>query len=368
MDRHNNITVRAFKSGLKKYLFILFLCLAGLQHFSQIGGTKTYRFLDVPMTARAAALGGSNMSVWGSDINLVYSNPSLLNASMSKQVTFNYCNYVSDLNFGYLGYGHHLGKYGTVGGGIQFFNYGKMAGYDEFGTYTNNFKANDYSINLNYAKPFEDTTFQLGIALKTIISQYDIYRSYGNAVDFGITYHNKHDLVVSLLAKNIGWMYKSYSNTLEKNEALPQNVQLGISYKVAKAPFRIIAVYDQAINWNMRYISPVDTAGKTSPFGQNDTPKDSTKWQKFGKKFGARADNVMRHLTFGTEILITKNFTVRVAYNYRRQREMTLPDRRGANGLSLGFGLQIKKMGFAFSYSKMAFAGNSVIFNFTYRI
>lgn len=320
------------------------------------------------MTARAAALGGNNMSIWGDDVNLVYSNPALLNASMSKQLALNYCNYVGDLNFGYLGYAHHLDKYGTVGGGIQFFNYGKMQGYDEFGEKTTTFKANDYSINLNYAKPFEDSSFQVGVALKTIISQYDVYQSVGNAIDFGVTYHNKKDLVVSLLAKNVGFVWKAYSNTFSKSEPLPQNVQLGFSYKVAKAPFRIIGIYDNLLKWNLKYVSPVDTTGKTSPFSSTETPIDSTGWQKFSKKFGNGADNFLRHITVGTEIIVTKNFNLRLAYNYRRQREMTLPERRGANGLSLGFGFKIKRLGFAYSFSKMAFAGNSSIFSFSYSL
>ncbi len=317
------------------------------------------------MTARAAALGGSSMGVYGDDINLVYSNPSALNASMSKQVALNYCNYVGDLNFGYLGYAHDLKKYGTVGGGIQFFNYGKMVGYDEFGQKTNNFKANDYCISLNYAKPFEDSSFQIGAALKTIISQYDIYRSFGTAIDFGVTYHKKN-FSMSILAKNVGFIWKAYSNTLGKNEPLPQNVQFGFAYKVSKAPFRLIGIYDQLTKWNLKYVSPVDTAGKSSPFGSTETKHDSTKFQKFSKRFGSGLDNFMRHITLGTEIVVTKNFCLRIAYNYRRQREMILPDRRGANGLSFGFGLKIKRLGVSYSFSKMAFPGNSSIFSFVY--
>lgn len=60
------------------------------------------------MTARAASLGGNNMSIWGDDINLLYSNPSLLNRSMSNQLALNYSNYVGDLKFGYLAYAKDL--------------------------------------------------------------------------------------------------------------------------------------------------------------------------------------------------------------------------------------------------------------------
>lgn len=351
----------------KSVLIVLSFCVS-LSLFSQIGGTKTYRFLDIPMTARAAALGGNSMSIWGDDINLIYSNPSLLNPTMHKQVALNYCNYVKDLNFGYLASAYDLKKYGTVGAGLQFFNYGKFQGYDEFGQATTAFKANDYCLSLNYAKPFEDSSFQIGAALKTIVSQYDIYTSVGNAIDFGITYHSKKDFVISIQAKNVGFIWKSYSNLLDKRESLPQTVQLGLSYKVPKAPFRIIGVYDYVTKWNLKYISPVDTTGQTSPFSNSETKADSSKFQKFSAKFGNGADNFMRHITLGAEILITKNFNIRIAYNHKRQREMILPERRGVNGLSVGFGLRVKRFGFAYAFTKMAFPGNSSIFNVTWSI
>ena len=314
------------------------------------------------MTARAAGAGGSNMSIWGDDINLIYSNPALLNATMSRQVALNYSNYVGDLNFGYVAYAHNLKKYGNVGGGIEFYDYGKFVGYDEFGQKTKDFKANDYSINLNYAKPFEDSSFNIGVALKTIISQYDVYKSYANALDFGITYHSKKNLVVSLLAKNVGVVWKEYTKTQGQTQVLPRNMQLGASYKVSKAPFKVFMVFDNLLRWNLKYISPIDTTGKNNPFNASETPIDSTKYQKFSNRFGNRADNFMRHITVGTEIVLTKNFNLRIAYNYRRQREMTLPERRGANGLSFGFSLKVKRFGFSYSFAKMAFPGNSSIF------
>lgn len=352
---------------MKKTVLIFLSVFSFSLSFSQVGGTKSYRFLDIPMTARAAALGGNSMGLWDGDVNLLFSAPSALNAAMSKQVALNYCNYVGDLNFGYLAYAHDLKKYGTVGGGIQFFNYGKFTGYDEFGQQTQNFRANDYCITMNYAKPFEDSAFQIGVALKTIISQYDVYTSVGNALDFGFTWHNKKELVISLQAKNVGYIYKAYSNTPGKNAPLPQTVQLGASYKVPKAPFRLVGTYDQLLKWNLKYISPVDTTGQSNPFNSG-TKTDSTKWQKFSKKFGNGADNFLRHITIGTEVIITKNFNLRIAYNHRRQREMTAPERRGANGLSLGFGFKVKHFGFSYAFSKMAFPGNAHLFSFTWQI
>jgi hypothetical protein len=341
-------------------LFIILLAFNGI---GQTGGTRTYRFLDVPMTARAAALGGNSMAIWDNDIHLLYSNPSLLNPGMAKQVALNYCNYVGDMNFWYLAHAHDLKKYGVAAMSLQAYGYGTFKGYDETGVQTADFKASDYSVNMTYAKSMADSSFNIGATLKTIISQYDIYHSYGNAIDFGVTYHDKNQFTISLLAKNVGYMWKSYSGTQEK-EALPQTVQLGFSKKVPKAPFRIIMVYDQLLKWNLQYISPVDTTGKSNSFSSTDT-RDSSSYQKFMKRLGDQGDNFMRHLVVGTEVLITKNFNLRIAYNYRRQREMTLPERRGASGLSFGIGLRGKRFSFSYAFTKMAFPGNSHLIGIT---
>ncbi|WP_317897066.1 type IX secretion system protein PorQ [Aurantibacillus circumpalustris] len=348
-----------------KKIALLISVFVALKSFSQIGGTKTYRFLDIPMTARAAALGGSNMSIWGDDVNLLHSNPSLLNNGMTKQVGFNYCNYVGDMNFFYLAYAHNLKQNGTAAISVQTYNYGNFDGYDELGQKTNTFKANDNCLNLNYAKPLADSMFNVGIALKTIISQYDVYKSFGNAIDFGVTFHNKKALTISLLVKNVGFIWKDYTTGREK-EKLPQTVQLGISKKLVKAPFRLFLVYDQLLKWNLNYVSPIDTTGKSSQLNFSQTSQDSSSFQRFKVKAGKFGDNFMRHIVIGTEIVLSKNFNLRVAYNYRRQKEMTLPERRGFNALSFGFGFKVKRFALSYSFSKMAFPGSAHIFGLTY--
>jgi hypothetical protein len=87
---------------------------------AQIGGSSNFRFLNIPMTARAAGIGGNSMSVWGNDVNLIHSNPALLNKSMHRQAALNYCNYVSNMNFGYLAYAHHFDKAGTFAASMNF--------------------------------------------------------------------------------------------------------------------------------------------------------------------------------------------------------------------------------------------------------
>jgi hypothetical protein len=70
-------------------------------------------------------------------------------------------------------------------------------------------------------------------------------------------------------------------------------------------------------------------------------------------------------MSFGVEILITKNFNLRVGYNYRLHKEMMLPDKRTASGLSFGFGLKINRFGISYAYSKYNITGNSSIISIT---
>jgi hypothetical protein len=336
---------------------IYFLALVSSGLFAQIGGTKAFRFLETPVPARSAALGGATAAIWDDDINLSYSNPALLHPGCSKQLAFNYVNYVSDLNYGNFAYAQKLRKYGTLGVGLQYFNYGKFDGRDEFDSKTGTFKAADYSLNLSFAKTLNrDSTLSLGVAVKTIYSHYDIYTALGSAVDVGLTYHDKKQLTISLLARNYGRQWKPYFENSPKEE-MPANIIIGLSKKIPKAPFRIIFEYDQLLKWDLTYVNPQDASSEIDPF--TNKPIVKTAKQKRNEKINKGLDKFGRHLTVAAEILITKNFNVRIAYNYRNGKEMALPDKKVANGLSVGVGLKIYKFHFNYAFSKYALTGNA---------
>lgn len=340
-----------------KKTFTYILILTGISVFAQLGGTRTFSFLELPIPARSNALGGATMAIWDKDVNLGYSNPALLNPSCDKQLAFNYVNYVSDLNYGNFIYARQLKKYGTFAAGLQYFNYGKFDGRDEYDEETGTFRAADYSLNLSFAKTLDkDSTFSLGVALKTIYSHYEIYDAFGSAIDVGLTYHNKKQFTVSILAKNYGRIWDPYYYTSEK-EKLPTNVQIGFSKKIAKAPFRVIFQYDQLLKWDLTYVNPLEPSSDIDPF--TNQPIVKTKKQIRNEKVRTGLDRFGRHLTMGTEVIVGKNFMLRIAYNFRKGKEMALPDVKKANGLSLGFGLKVSKFHLDYAFSKFALTGNS---------
>jgi hypothetical protein len=347
---------------LKKFLFII--VLFSQFSYAQVVGTKTYRMLDLPMPARAAALGGTTMSIWGDDINLYFSNPALLNRYSAKQLALNYSNYVTDINYGNVAYAHNLKSGVTIAGGIQFLNYGKFDRRDEYDVSSGKFNAADYSFNLSAAKPLADTSFNIGATLKTIYSHYDSYYSFGNAIDLGMNWHHKSGFTASIMAKNVGVIWKPYNKGSDK-ELLPYDMQLGVSYKVKKAPFRLIFVYDQITRWDLTYLSSLSDTSTVDPFNSSKTPKTETKWQKFKTNFKSDANKLGLHTIIATEVVLTKNFNIRVGYNYRLHKEMMLPDKRGGNGITFGFGIGINRFKFNYAFAKYATAGNSHIISLT---
>lgn len=352
---------------MKRISFYIFLGLTNVL-LAQVGGTKVFRFLDMQMPARSAALGGATNAIWDNDVNLSYNNPALLNASMSKQLAFNYVNYVSDVNYGNFMYAQQIKKHFTFGAGLQYFNYGKFDGRDEYDEKTGTFKAADYSLNLSIAKPLNtDSSLSIGATLKSIYSHYEGFYSFGSAVDVGLTYHSKNNLTISILAKNYGKQWRTYSGVGDK-EKLPSDFQIGISKKVSKAPFRLILLYDQLFKWDLTYVNPQAVNSDIDPF--TNKPIVKTKREIWREKNRALLDKFGRHLVFGTEVVLTKNFNIRIAYNIRTGKEMALPDKKSANGLSIGFGLKINKFHISYGFSKYALSGNAhtigITTNFNY--
>ena len=346
------------------YLFVLVNTIV----FAQIGGTKAFTFLDLPVPARSAALGGATSAIWDNDVNLAYSNPALLSPACSKQLAFNYTNYIADLNYGNFLYAQKLKSYGTLGLGLQYYDYGKFVGRDEYDKETGTFKAADYSFNVSFAKTLnKDSTLSLGATLKTIYSHYDIYKSFGSAFDVGLTYHNKKQLAISLVAKNYGKQWKPYSESGPKEE-LPFDMLISITKKVPKAPFRVIVQYDHLTKWDLTYTDPNAENSNIDPFTNKAVVK--TARQKRRDKISDGLDKFGRHVVIGTEVLLTKNFHIRVAYNFRKGKEMSITDKKVANGLSAGFGCKIYKFHLNYAFSKYALTGNThtigITTNFNY--
>jgi hypothetical protein len=329
---------------MTRQLLIAIIALSFITAYSQTGGNGIYNFLDLTNSARAAALGGQQISIYDDDLNFVYQNPSLLNASMSNQLALNYIPYLAKINYGYVSYARTFEKTGNFAAGIHYINYGQFIGADEFGNKNGNFWANEYSINVSYSKPILDSLFNIGIAYKVIYSQMEVYNSLGMAIDAGITYNSNDKLfTTALVVKNLGVQIFTYSGDGNR-EPLSFEIQYGVSQKLRHAPFRISLLVQHIETPNLRYTSELDIANETDPY---------TGEIKAQNKLGNFADNVMRHMIFGLEFLPSKYFCLRFGYNYKRRQELKIADKTAFVGFSWGLGLNISK--YHFSYGRASY-------------
>ncbi|HPQ09524.1 MAG TPA: type IX secretion system protein PorQ [Bacteroidia bacterium] len=342
---------------MKKVFTFLFLNLLAFELFAQSNGigVRGFRFLDISVPTRAVSLGGSSAALFDNDVNLIFSNPASVSHLTHNQLALTYNNYVADINFGNLAYSYALKNKSVFVGSLQYFNYGKFNGYNEYDEQTGKFYANDLSLNLSYSAAFNDTSFSYGVTLKTIYSYYIHSYALGNALDFGLNYH-KRFFTASIVAQNVGKIWKPYLKGYSLT--LPQNTAIAVSYKLPKAPFRLQLIYNDLLNWHLDYVSPIFDIQNNILTGEGVTINDK-------KKFGFI---LVKHLIISNEIILSKNFYLRVGYNFRRAQEMRLPDARPANGLSFGFEIKVSKFRISYAFSKMAVGGINNTFGLSMKL
>lgn len=339
-----------------KKLFLIVLLFSTFVGFAQIGGTNTYEFLNIPISARVGALGGNVIAVNDNDPTLSLSNPSLLNPEMSGMVTFSYLNYFSNINQGYVSYVKDFKKFGTFSGGIKYINYGEFLETDESGNEYGTFSAAEYAFVFGWGKTIIDSTLSVGANLKPIYSDLYQYYSAGIAADLSATYTNyDNGFTAALLIKNIGTQFLTYNEGGEK-EPLPFEIQAGISKKFKHIPFRLSVDIVQLQNWNLAYNdSLLETNNNTLLTDEQKSERNKT----------SMINETFRHLVFGGEFVPSKSFMVRFGFNYKRRTELALDNKPGLVGFSWGVGFRIKKFHISYGSARYHLAGSSNHFTIT---
>src|SRR6478735_4577411 len=117
---------------LIRFTFFCFVAVSTIVS-AQTGGNSSFSHLNFVPSARINSLGGNLISVKDNDVNLAFQNPALLSKSSSKQLAFNYCNYIGDINYGLVGFSPEIKKDYQLAFGLQSGSYGKFIETDESG-------------------------------------------------------------------------------------------------------------------------------------------------------------------------------------------------------------------------------------------
>lgn len=337
---------------MKKILNLLLILILSTDLYAQTGGTSTYQFMTLPVSGRIASLGGKMISAPGNDLNLVFSNPSLLNREMSNEFALNYSGYFADIHYGYAACSHSFKKFGNFAAGVQFINYGEFTAADQTGNITGTFHAAEYAFNITWSMPI-DSTLSVGVSLKPVISEFERYKSTGIAADFGISYVSINQLFTASLAiNNLGRQISTYYGG--NHEPLPFEIQLAASKKLKHAPFRFFFTAHSLQKYDL-----------LTPGQDNDSNNGQTSPERESAEIEIFSDNLMRHMVIGLEFLPFKSFTLRFGYNYKRRKEMQIPTKISTVGFSWGFGLKISEFRLNYGRATHHLAGASNHFSFS---
>lgn len=301
-------------------------------------GTKVYPFLNIPVSARQAALGGDAISVRDFDVSFVGVNPGLMNLDQDNRIAVNFANYLADSKYGTITYVKDLEEGHLIGFNARYMDYGKMPRTDESAEINGSFGALDASIGLSYAYQF-DEDFTIAGAANFITSKIDNYTSMAVVGTAGVTYHNKQSReTLALVFRNFGYQFKSFNGT---REDVAFRVDLGYTKLLDEFPLAFTITAHDLQKFNI-----------SQDFDNNNQPIN------WSRKF---AD----HFSLGAELFPEQAFNIRFGYNIRRGNELAVLDQRSFTGLSAGFGIKISSFRFDYAHVRYHNASNVNMFGLT---
>jgi hypothetical protein len=319
---------------------------------AQNGAYQTFKFINMNPSAKALAMGGARVSQSDNDLNSTLLNPALLNNQNNQQASINYLNYIGDSHFGLFNYARQQ-KFGMLQASILYFSGGKFVQTDETSTITGSFRANETAFICSWSKQL-DSVLSVGASVKYLHSALETYRSNGLAFDLGASYkHPNQQFTAGIVAKNIGFQMKTYAGNRAN---LPLDVQAGLSYRFEHVPFRVTLTAVQLNRYNLVYVD-TSAANNIDPITNQVVAPD--------KRVFA---NIINHFVVGGEILLLKSFNIRAGFNFKRRDELKVDNYPSISGLSLGFGLKLKKMQINYGYARYHFYGNANSFSLIYEL
>lgn len=276
----------------------------------------TYNFLRTDVSARAAALNGSFVSMTD-DPNVIFYNPAALATLTAPRASVGYLKHLLDVNAGHLSYGRAIEGFGTVGAGVLYIDYGTTTRTDASGNILGSFSARELALLAGGAVSLGDQ-ISAGVTIKYIFSSLADFRSSAIATDLGILYAiPSENITLGASVSSLGSQLKTYSGV---SESLPLDVRIGITKRPEHLPV--------LLNLNLHKLN-------------ESAPKIADRFSTF---------------TFGAEFLMSESVRFRVGYDNEKRKELKLENSAGLAGFSVGGGVVLREyqIDYAFnSYGKI---------------
>lgn len=307
-------------------VFTIIFCFGFLIGRTQtLGGSSAYNFLKLPSTPLLTAAGGVNTSYKTNEVGLSANNPALLSADLHAQLGLSFNSFLAGIKtYSLTGAYKKDNLKTTFGGHIYFVDYGSIPNTDAAGNVSGNFHPVDYVVQVSAGRRYLER-WDYGASLKFISSNYQLYKSSAIALDFAVLYSDSSkQLFVSALAKNMGFQVKAYAG---QTEDIPFDMQLGITKRMAKAPFGFSVTAQHLHQFNILY----------NDEGFNADNNFSSNNNFFNKVFN--------HIVIASHIYVGSNLEAIIGYNHLKRQELNIGSSgNGLNGFSMGVRIKFAKL------------------------
>lgn len=290
---------------------------------------SVFRFLNLETDARAAALGGHHAAYIEPDFQLFTQNPAFLESEQRRNFQISYQNHLSDINTGSAAYFHDFGTYGKAAATVQFVTYGDLTRFDEAGTDLGSLSANDLALTLGWGTALTDQ-LSYGLSVSGIYSSLGGFQSTAVSFSGGLFYRLTDRTVLGAALTHAGTQISTFNGV---REPLPLNLAVSAVHKPADLPFRFYLTLQRLTEWGLE--------------NGNDESIST-------------AEELFRHTTFGTELLLGQRVTARIGYDHWLQQQANTGGRLDAAGFAFGLGIRANRFDLNLSRTSFSDLGSVV--------
>jgi hypothetical protein len=277
-----------------------------------------YSFLRADVSARAAAMAGSFVSITNDPATLFY-NPAGIATQDGARGSAGFFKHLMDINAGYAVYSQEVPEIGHFAAGVIYTNYGSFDETDELGSTLGTFSASDLAFAVGYGGTLDENLY-VGGSVKFIHSSIAGYGSSAAAADAGILYllpQSRLSFGASL--RNLGVQLSTYAGV---REPLPVDFTVGASVVPRGLPL--------LLNLNFHKL--------------NEDP-------------GTFIDR-FRAFTVGGEFTLSTVLQLRFGYNNEQRKDLKTGTTAGLAGFSAGIGINVADYKVDYALSSLGTIGN----------
>ncbi|GAA5221400.1 hypothetical protein GCM10025777_20300 [Membranihabitans marinus] len=295
-------------------------------------------------SAALTALSGSNGSQYDSDANVWTLNPALLTTKQNPTWNFNSFFHPGEISEFSIGYSRALDSVWPIAFNLQRTSFGTSSRYDAEGQYMGEFSAADHRISAATSRQLSDKIY-IGLLMNYTWRRIDIYHSHVFMLGIGGQYLINDYNSIGLTIHQLGLESKPY---ISQNNATTIDLSLYGSRKLQYLPLQVFLKLQKLNQWNQLDYS--------NPFVEN-TIEFTDQEEKIDSRMTAFVKEFFAHVVIGGEFAFGRNDNIylRFSYDHLRNKQLGIDNIRSLEGISLGFGLQLKKIKFDYAWEKIYF-------------